>query len=135
MKFKLTICLACIICIITTFLGGCSFNRKNIYIDNESFFSDFKVEDGNVYIYCTLIIKNATGTEKNISLKALLKDDTENGLLQEPLLDGYSINESAQSFHLQEGKNRLDVVFVGKHAGGYQKHDRTLPEIIITEIT
>lgn len=124
--------------LITLFLGAvcvmfslCSCHQKNIYIKEESFYSDFKVENGKVYIYCRILIENLTGTEKEVALEASFENDVKNGLLKEAILKGYSINEGTKIFRLQKGENQFNVVFVGEHAGGNQKHDRALPNIKI----
>ena len=108
---------------------------KEIELNEEkSFFSDFKIENNKVYIYCTLFIENKSDTEKVISLKASFEKDVEIGLLKEALVSGYSLDESTQEFQLKKGENQLDVVFVGEYAGVDKKNDRLLPDIEITEI-
>ena len=112
-----------------------SCQTKDIKLNEEkSYFSDFKIENDKVYIYCTLFIENKSDTEKVISLKASFEKDVENGLLKEALVSGYSLDESTQEFQLQKGENQLDVVFVGEYAGADKKQDRLLPDIEITEI-
>ena len=127
MKYMLLMLLSCAVC---TMFCLCSCQKENIHINKEeSFYSKFNVENGKVYIYCTLLIENFTETEKNIALMASFEDDVKNGLLKETIIDGYTNDGDAKIFQLQKGKNQLDVVFIGQHAGGYQKHDRTLPKI------
>ena len=112
-----------------------SCQTKEIELNEEkSYFSDFKIENGKVYIYCTLFIENKSDTEKVISLKASFEKDVEIGLLKEALVSGYSLDESTQEFQLKKGENQFDVVFVGAYAGADKKHDRLLPDIEITEI-
>ena len=112
-----------------------SCQAKEIELNEEkSYFSDFKIENGKVYIYCTLFIENKSDTEKVISLKASFEKDVEIGLLKEALVSGYSLDESTQEFQLKKGENQLDVVFVGEYAGVDKKNDRLLPDIEITEI-
>ncbi len=136
MKRNRIILLTCILCAIAMVFCSCSFQQKNddIKIEEKSFFSNFKIEDGKVYVYCMLYIDNLTGEEKSIQLKATLENDVENGLLKEALIDGYSIDETTQYFQLQKGENCLEVVFIGEHAGGEQKYDRKLPDIEIIEV-
>lgn len=133
MKCKYITFFICFICIICMMICMCSCKKKNICIREDSFFSSFKVQDEKVYIYCTLFIDNPTEAEKSIALQALLENDVENGLLKEALIDAYSIDENTKHFQLQKGENRLEVVFIGEHAGGYKKHDRALPVIKILE--
>ena len=112
-----------------------SCQAKEIELNEEkSYFSDFKIENGKVYIYCTLFIENKSDAEKVISLNASFEKDVENGLLKEALISGCSLDESTQKIQLQKGENQLDVVFVGAYAGAEKKHDRLLPEIEIIEI-
>lgn len=136
MKCNLVMLFICIVCAIGVVfcLYSCQQKNVDIKIGEKSFFSSFNVKDGKVYIYCTLYIENLAGEEKNVQLKALLKNDVKNGLLKEALIDGYSIDETTQCFQLQKGENCLEVVFIGEHAGGEQKYDRTLPDIKIIEI-
>ena len=110
------------------------FLNLNALWEEKSFFSDFKIENNKVYIYCTLFIENKSDTEKVISLKASFEKDVETGLLKEALVSGYSLDESTQEFQLKKGENQLDVVFVGEYAGVDKKHDRLLPDIEIAEI-
>ena len=137
MKYKYVLSFMCVVCMMLNLFSCRQVNKtqENIYIKQEqSFYSDFKVDDGKVYVYCTLLINNTTGNEMNISLVAFLDDDVKNGLLKESKLDGYSLDLKANTFQLQKGENQLDVVFVGEHAGGYKKHDRALPNIEIVEM-
>lgn len=95
----------------------------------ESFYSDFEVKDEKVLIYCTILIKNPTNTETNISLSANFDDDAKYGLLKEATLDGYQSDLETKIFKLIKGDNWIDVVFIGKHSGNSHKHDRLLPDI------
>ena len=122
-------------CMVCMMLSLFSCQVKDIKLNEEkSYFSDFKIENDKVYIYCTLFIENKSDTEKVISLKASFEKDVENGLLKEVLVSGYSLDESTQEIKLQKGENQLDVAFIGKYAVGDKKHDRLLPNIEITEI-
>ena len=123
------------LCILCMMLSLFSCQVKEIKLNEEkSYFSDFKIENDKVYIYCTLFIENKSDAEKVISLNASFEKDVENGLLKEALISGCSLDESTQKFQLQKGENQLDVVFVGEYAGADKKHDRLLPEIEIIEI-
>lgn len=130
MKNKLIILFAFIMFVTGLCLNSCC--KDKIYINKEeSFYSDFKVLDGKVYVYCSLVIENSTGIEKNVSIKAFLKNDAKNGLLKEEIIEGFSIEENTKIFRLQKDINRIDVVFIGDFAGEYKKYDRTLPNITI----
>ena len=124
-----------LLCIVCMMLSLFSCQAKNVKLnEGKSYFSDFKMENDKVYIYCTLFIENKSDTEKVISLNASFEKDVELGLLKEALVSGYSLDESTQEFKLQKGENQLDVAFIGKYAGVNKKHDRLLPDIEITEI-
>lgn len=128
-KIVVFICIACMA------LSLFSCQSSYIKLDKEdSFFSDFKVEDDKVYIYCTLFIENQSDIEKNVVLKASLDNDAKNGLLKEAVIDGYSVDRSTKTFKLKAGENQIDVVFIGDYAGNEEKIDRLLPDIEIIEI-
>ena len=128
-KFVVFICIACMA------LSLFSCQSSYIKLDKEdSFFSDFKVEEDKVYIYCTLFIENQSDIEKNVVLKASLDNDAKNGLLKEAVIDGYSVDGSTKTFKLKAGENQIDVVFIGDYAGNEEKIDRLLPDIEIIEI-
>lgn len=122
----------CTVCVMLSLL---SCQAKDIKLnEKKSIFSDYKIENDKVYIYCTLFIGNKSDTEKVISLKASFVKDVEDGLLKEALVSGVSLDESTQEFQLQKGENQVDVVFIGESAGADKKHDKLLPDIEITEI-
>ena len=129
---KKILVLFCMVCMMLSLI---SCQTKDIKLNEEkSYFSDFKIENDKVYIYCTLFIENKSDTEKVISLNASFEKDVEIGLLKEVLVSGYSLDESTQEFKLQKGENQVDVIFVGESAGADKKYDRLLPDIEITEI-
>ena len=73
-----------ILCILCMMLSLFSCQTEDVKLDKEkSCFSDFKIENDKVYIYCTLYIDNKSDTEKVISLTASFEEDVENGLLKE----------------------------------------------------
>ncbi len=116
--------------VVIMILGLCSCQEKEIGIDTEeSFYSDFEVEDEQVLIYCTILIENPTKSEANITLSANFDDDVKLGLLEEASLDGYQPDLETKTFKLIKGDNWIDVVFIGDYAGKNQKHDRLLPDI------
>lgn len=106
-----------------------------------SYFSDFKVNGEKVYIYCKMTITNSSLIDKTFRLNAILKDDVKIGkigkigLLKSDNLKGYNEDLSSDIFTIEKNKyNIFSVVFVGEFAGTYEKHDRNLPEIVITTI-
>lgn len=129
---KKLIAFLCVICI-TLGLVACSSN--GVKIDKkQSFFSDFKVENEKVYIYCTLFIENLQDSQKTVELKATFEDDAKNGLLKNASLYGYATDKSTKNFKLHSGENKIEVVFIGDFAGTNKKQDRLLPDIEIIEI-
>ena len=130
--FAVILAVACILCSVIGF-SSCEQNDVRLNED-KSFFSDFKIENDKVYLYCTLFVENLSETERTVILKASFEADVKNGLLKEALTAGYSFAEGAEEFRLQKGENQIDVVFIGEHAGGDQKHDRRLPDIMIEEL-
>lgn len=100
----------------------------------ESFYSTFKIENSKVYIYCNVLIKNPNKNGVKIELAGMFNNDFKNGLLKDPLLNGYSADCETSTFELEEGDNRIDVVFIGDYAGNNQKYDRMLPDIRIHEL-
>ena len=124
-----------VVCILCSVIGFSSCEQNDIRLnEDKSFFSDFKIENDKVYLYCTLFVENSSKTERTVTLKASFEADVKNGLLKEALTVGYSFAEGAEEFRLQKGENQIDVVFIGEHAGGDQKHDRRLPDIMIEEL-
>ena len=131
-RFAVILAVVCILCSVIGF-SSCEQNDVRLNED-KSFFSDFKIENDKVYLYCTLFVENLSETERTVILKASFEADVKNGLLKEALTVGYSFAEGAEEFRLQKGENQIDVVFIGEHAGGDQKHDRRLPDIMIEEL-
>lgn len=124
-----------VVCVLCSVIGFSSCEQNDIRLnEDKSFFSDFKIENDKVYLYCTLFVENSSKTERTVTLKASFEADVKNGLLKEALTVGYSFAEGAEEFRLQKGENQIDVVFIGEHAGGDQKHDRRLPDIMIEEL-
>ena len=123
------------LCMICMMLCLCSCHPNNIHLNKEkSFFSDFKIENDKVYIYCTLFIENQSDAEKDVVLQASLENDAKNGLLKEATIKGYSIDEGVEPMKLQKGENQIDIVFIGEYGGKPEKVDRLLPDIEIIEI-
>ena len=124
-----------VVCVLCSVIGFSSCEQNDVRLnEDKSFFSDFKIENDKVYLYCTLFVENSSKTERTVTLKASFEADVKNGLLKEALTVGYSFAEGAEEFRLQKGENQIDVVFIGEHAGGDQKHDRRLPDIMIEEL-
>ena len=113
-------------------LASCK-TTANISVDEEnSWFSDYKVEDDKVYINCHIILKNTYDLEKTVNLSARLPEDAANGLLKHEIIKAFNEDGTQAIFVLPPNASKsFDVVFVGEFAGNNQKHDRLLPEILI----
>lgn len=104
-------------------------------VKDASYFSDFYVEGEKVYNKCELTIKNFSSVDKSFQLNAILKDDVELGLLKSENLKGYSPELTNDKFTVEKKTTKTySIVFVGDFAGTNRKHDRNLPEIVITTI-
>lgn len=131
MKQKISVIIALTIILLCI----CSCWKNEISIDNdESFYSDFKIEDDKVYIYCNVLVKNPGNDNEKISLSGVFENDKKSGLLKKELLNGYSDDCETTEFNLKRGDNQIEVVFIGDYAGTNQKYDRLLPRIIINEL-
>lgn len=122
-----------VLSLIALCLYSCQKREINIG-EKESFYSDFKIENNKVYIYCDVLIKNPDKDDAKIALSGVFENDVKNGLLKEPLLNGYASDFETTEFNLKNGDNRIEVVFIGDYAGKNQKYDRLLPEIKIIKL-
>ncbi len=129
---KKALILVCVVCVMLC-LFSCKSNGIKLN-EEKSFFSDVKIENDKVYIYCTLFLENHSNAQKVVEIKALLENDAKNGLLKEAKLYGYTVDENSKAFHLEQGENQIHIVFIGEYAGTPEKVDRRLPEIEIIEI-
>ena len=103
----------------------CACENSDISIvEDESFYSDFYVEDNVVYINCTLTV-NAQ-KDQTISFVADFKDEKKDGLLKE-------ISLETLPFNIKKGKQSIDVTFVGNFGGNNKKANRELPNINIVK--
>lgn len=113
------------------------FNNANELkvVKDSSYFSDFYVEGNKVYIKCEITIKNSSYDDKVVKLNAILKDDVELGLLKEENLAGFNTGLICDEFTIEKkSEKNYSVIFVGDFAGTYKKHDRKLPEIVISVV-
>ncbi len=102
-------------------------------VKDKSYFSDFYVKGEKVYIQCEITIKNSSSVNKAFKLNAIFKDDVELGLLKDENLKGYNQALTNNEFVIaKQSTSSMSVSFVGNFAGINKKHDRNLPEIVIT---
>ena len=113
-------------------LALCNATDK-IYVDKEkSYFSDFEVENDQVFIKCHITLTNTFETEKMVNLSAKLPEDVTIGLLKNEEVHVLNEDGLENVFILPANASKtFDVVFVGEYAGTNQKNDRNLPEINI----
>lgn len=113
-------------------LASCK-TTANISVDEEnSYFSDYAIEDDKVYIKCHVILTNTYDVEKTVKLSAKLPQDAASGLLKDEKIKALNEDGSQATFVLPPNSSEsFDVVFVGEFAGNKQKQDRHLPEIMI----
>jgi len=116
--------------LIMVLLCGCGSTGQVKLNKEDSWFSDFTVDDGQVYMTCALVIENSTGGEVKVKITASSPEDVDGGLLQSTELTGKDERLSSDEFTLQEGENTITVVFVGTFGGTEAKQNRLLPEDI-----
>ena len=119
-------------------------NKEAIIIDKEhSYFHDFKIYNGKVYIYCTITLENITDNDLSFSIFAESYKDKANGLITNERMKGYEweIDEKTRDMKVTDKKmffinrkqkiSELKIVFMGEHGSGYMKDNRNLPDIYI----
>ena len=119
-------------------------NKEAIIIDKEhSYFHDFKIYNGKVYMYCTITLENITDNNLSFSIFAESYKDKVNGLITNERMKGYEweIDEKTRDMKVTDKKiffinrkqkiSELKIVFMGEHGSGYMKDNRNLPDIYI----
>lgn len=91
-------------------------------VEDESFYSDYYVENEKVYINCTLTI--CSSKDQTVSFVGNFEADAETGLLTEETLKTTSLD-------IKKGKQIIDVTFVGEFGGTNKKANRNLPDISV----
>ena len=116
-------------------LASCK-TTANISVDEEnSYFSDYVIEDDKVYIKCHIILTNTYDVEKTVKLSAKLPQDAASGLLKDEKIKALNEDGSQATFVLPPNSTEsYDVVFVGDFAGYERKYDKHLPEIFIENV-
>lgn len=113
-------------------LASCN-RADQIYIDkNQSYFSDYEVENDKVFIKCHITLENTFQDEKMVTLSAKFPEDVTSGLLKSEKIKALNEDGSEMKFVLSpQASTSFDVVFVGEYSGTNQKDNRNLPEINI----
>ena len=119
-------------------------NKEAIIIDKEhSYFHDFKIYNGKVYMYCTITLENITDNDLSFSIFAESYEDKVNGLITNERMKGYEweIDEKTRDMKVTDKKiffinrkqkiSELKIVFIGEHGSGNMKDNRNLPDIYI----
>ena len=119
-------------------------NKEAIIIDKEhSYFHDFKIYNGKVYMYCTITLENITDNNLSFSIFAESYKDKVNGLITNERMKGYEweIDEKTREMKVTDKKiffvnrkqkiSELKIVFIGEHGSGNMKDNRNLPDIYI----
>ena len=119
-------------------------NKEAIIIDKEhSYFHDFKIYNGKVYMYCTITLENITDNDLLFSIFAESYKDKVNGLITNERMKGYEweIDEKTRDMKVTDKKiffinrkqkiSELKIVFIGEHGSGNMKDNRNLPDIYI----
>ena len=119
-------------------------NKEAIIIDKEhSYFHDFKIYNGKVYMYCTITLENITDNDLLFSIFAESYEDKVNGLITNERMKGYEweIDEKTRDMKVTDKKiffinrkqkiSELKIVFIGEHGSEYMKDNRNLPDTYI----
>ena len=119
-------------------------NKEAIIIDKEhSYFHDFKIYNGKVYMYCTITLENITDNDLSFSIFAESYEDKINGLITNERMKGFEweIDEKTRDMKVTDKKiffinrkqkiSELKIVFIGEHGSGNMKDNRNLPDIYI----
>ena len=110
-------------------------------IDDSSWYSDYKIQDGLVWLECELTLENHTSEPISGYLTAWFSGDV-GTLVKEKRLPGLPASEAETMdaatlpdpavLEFAPGRTTLRVVFVGTFAGAAQKEDRLLPQLYWT---
>ena len=112
-----------------------------ILVEESSWFSDYKIQDGLVWLECELTLENHTSEPISGCLTAWFSGDV-GTLVKEKRLPGLPASEAETMdtatlpdpavLEFAPGRTTLRVVFVGTFAGAAQKEDRLLPQLYWT---
>lgn len=99
-----------------------------------SFFNDFYIKNGKVYVDCNITVYNKNNKEKCIKLLAHMEEDFDNGLLKDKEVYGYDKQGNDEFLLPANLKKEYRVIFIGDFAGKKEKENRNLPQIEIIQI-
>lgn len=112
-----------------TVFCGCSQEEYVKINRQESWYSDFYVEDGKVYIKCNITVENSGDDSCRIGFKGDFSENVKTGLLKEAELYGYAEDYETSVFVAPKGKHTIAVTFIGDFGGTLKKANRNLPHI------
>ena len=112
-------------------LKNLHFNPVNIVLD-ESYFSEFKIEDGKVLFICSITAENRTNRVTAFSISATADPaDVASGLLKEREM----ADKDNKVYYMQPNeKKTFEIVFVGENNGGAVKSNKLLPLLIVKSL-
>ncbi len=138
-KMNIAIILCIALCISMLTLFSCSNKTGKVEIvSEESYFSEVSEENGYVYYYVNLTIKNDSDSEKSFKLIGDFSTERQIGIIELASLTAKT-SDGSEVITLDKGEKieGLSLVFTGKKAAGYDgyilKADRNLPKIQIIE--
>lgn len=107
-------------------------NSSQPIIDlQSSYFDDFYVESGTVHMECLLKIINRSSKDIKFKLVAYSYEDSENGLLADPRMNGYDMEAQTYDLSIKAATTKAyNIDFIGKHFNANIKQDRLLPNKI-----
>ena len=126
MKRLIVIFLAVVLCFA---LFSCGAGGNVVIIRSESFFNEFKVEDGKTSLLCSITVRNNLSYDAEFTLSAKAdKADVSSGLFR----DGSLADTSTEPYKLKAGeKKTFEVTFTGENGGGAIKNNKLLPQISV----
>ena len=108
-------------------------------VEDESCLARVAEQDGYIYYYCTLTLKNNTNEKKSFKLEGEFPDEYKKGIITAEKCYGVTVGDESDTISIQpNGELELtEVVFVFEknesYTGEALKENRFLPEINIVE--
>lgn len=129
--------LTAILIIFLLIFSACSENSPNAIeiCKEDSMLVEYYEDGGVVHFICEIVLVNHSSTEQTVKLYGFSQEDVEGGLLLNPNLTGYNIENQSDTFHVNSNSRcKLTVDFRGEYAGVLQKADRRIPDVLEIEI-
>ncbi len=139
-KYILVIIILAIIALALALVVATSMMKKNsigkgVYIiKEESFYSDYSIENDTVKLYYEFAIANNTDSVQSFRIKATFEKDV-GRLIKSSELFGINCSTDNDVFTLNPGeKTNYRVMFKDSYAGINQKYDRALPYVEVQPV-